>query len=231
MIFHGIIWGQMGSIITRNRPLFESGTISAGSSMLGTKTDGIIIQELRKSWVVVEFCSGTSGSGWFWNWVNLMIKMIWMCDSDWWIKRMCVVRTVLPPELPELPDPDPFEPDPVSDPESDPEPDPDPPPPPPITIESSLFKVSFILLSMKILVSKSYKNVSLKNVCIQNWPKSAENGSDWLNKIGYVNHCQCYLVTFGCVRHYHHFQWKWKLIPSGSKASTHRDEALLGGGK
>ena len=67
-------------------------------------------------------------------------------------KRMCVVRTVLPPELPELPDPDPFEPDPVS------VPDPDPPPPPPITIESSLFQVSFILLSMKILVSKSYKN-------------------------------------------------------------------------
>ena len=83
--------------------------------------------------------------------------MIWMCDSDWWIKKMCVVRTVLPPELPELPDPDPFEPDPVSDPESDP--DPDPLPPPPITIESSLFEVSFILLSMKILVSKSYKNV------------------------------------------------------------------------
>ena len=35
--------------LTRSRPLFESGTISAGSSMLGTKTDGIIIQELRKS--------------------------------------------------------------------------------------------------------------------------------------------------------------------------------------
>ena len=65
---------------------------------------------------------------------------------------MCVVRTVLPPELPELPDPDPFEPDPVT------VPDPDPPPPPPITTESSLFQVSFILLSMKILVSKSYKN-------------------------------------------------------------------------
>ena len=105
-----------------------------------------------------------------------------MCDSDWWIKRMCVVRTVLPPELPELPDPDPFEPDPVSDPESDPEPDPDPPPPPPITTESSLFQVSFILLSMKILVSKSYKNVWLKIVCIQNWPKSTE-----MVLIGWIN--------------------------------------------
>ena len=77
---------------------------------------------------------------------------------------MCVGRTVLPPELPELPDPDPFESVPVS------EPDPDPPPPPPITIESSLFQVSFILLSMKILASKFFKICRLERVRIQNLP-------------------------------------------------------------
>ena len=38
-----------GFSLTRDRPLFESGTISAGRSTLGIKTDGITIQELRKS--------------------------------------------------------------------------------------------------------------------------------------------------------------------------------------
>ena len=77
------------------------------------------------------------------------------------------------------------------------------------------FQVSFTLLVNADFVIQIIQNLLTKEECIRNW-----SGLNF----------QSHQVDFGCTIIII-FQWKWKLIPSGSKASTHRDKALLGGCK